>query len=380
MDLKMVNVHNHARSHLCGRSSAGSLQLCKRRWQPYSAFGCARPTQGVSSCRWLHLLPSEKVRAAPTPTAQQGQGGARAVRLRGAARLGEAHTGDLWARAVKDWDADAGQSLAQLLLPAPPAGFILDSAGEVVLVAPAEKRVVTLVDPATGWPLECVVRRSFASSSGVQLLLVLPLDVPLQIFAIEGGENVATELGDEELKGVLPGAAYAMAKKSMHLLHTGFCLTARGALCYSPDNVTDLQTAVYVQVRVFKKANLNRFCDLLYNLAITAELGMSLGGSLTEGVEICRFQVKGREYLIFTPFNPVMFVVQRDVDTGEIGLADEELLENEAVISAIEEENDFQELVVSNSHYLIQSARLAGPCLVVRGSICRSHLFACSSP
>eukprot|EP00850_Spirogloea_muscicola_P017448 SM000150S01707 [mRNA] locus=s150:116567:120643:+ [translate_table: standard] len=316
MDLKMLSILSNTRSRYLGRSSAGSLRLYERRWQPDSSSQCARRTQGVSSCRCLRQQPSEKVRAAPTPTAQQGQGGARAVRLRGAARLGEAHTVDLWAHAVKDWDADAGQSLAQLPLPAPPAGFILDNAGEVVLVAPAEKRVVTLVDPATGWPLECVVRRSFASSNGVQLLLVLPLDVPLQIFAIQGGGNAATELEDEELNKVLPGAAYAMAKKSMHLLHTGFCLTARGALCYSPDNVTDLQT----------------------------ELGMSLGGSLTEGVEICRFQV-GREYLIFTPFNPVMFVVQRDVDTREIRLADEELLEDEAVIAAIEEENDFQELV-----------------------------------
>eukprot|EP00850_Spirogloea_muscicola_P017913 SM000158S02045 [mRNA] locus=s158:220504:224468:- [translate_table: standard] len=303
MDLKMVTILGYTHSRHKGRSSAGSLRLYERR-----------------------------------PTAQRGQGGASAVRLRWAARLGEAHVGDLSARAVKDWDADRGQGLAQLPLPAPPAGFILDSAGEVVLVAPAEKRVVTLVDPATGWPLECVVRRSFASSNGVQLLLVLPLDVPLQIFAIEGGENAATELGDEELKGVLPGAAYAMAKKSMHLLHTGFCLTARGALCYSPDNVTDLQTGQSLH------SSLITFCDLLLNLAITAELGMSLGGSLTEGVEICRFLV-GREYLIFTPFNPVMFVVQRDVDTGEIRLADEELLEDEAVISAIEEENDFQELV-----------------------------------
>jgi hypothetical protein len=216
-------------------------------------------------------------------------------------------------------DTDEEGSLQNAdLLPKPPAGFILDDAGKVVLMAPTVNRVVRIVDPATGRALDCMVRRAFRSSEGEQCLLLLPLDMPLQIFRIEDSEGGGlTELSDAELEEVLPSASFALVKKRLHLVRSGFCLTARGGFCYTDEDVMDLNT----------------------------EQDEGLGGSLAEGVEIASFQVGEREYLMYTPFDPLMFVARKDESTGELIVADDELLDDEAVLDAIDEENDFQSTV-----------------------------------
>ncbi|KAG2711488.1 hypothetical protein I3760_04G078900 [Carya illinoinensis] len=44
-------------------------------------------------------------------------------------------------------------------LPKPPAGFVVDNHGRVVMASAAAKRIATIVDPMNNLPLECVVRR-----------------------------------------------------------------------------------------------------------------------------------------------------------------------------------------------------------------------------
>ncbi|CAM6092854.1 unnamed protein product [Calypogeia fissa] len=200
--------------------------------------------------------------------------------------------------------------------PKPPAGFILDEDGAIALVAPAANRVVTIMDPSSQRPLECMIRRAFRSSDGRDCLLLLPLDMPLQILKIDEEEEGLTELSDEELQEILPSAIYALAKRRLHLIVSGFCLTARGGFCYTEEHVLDFK----------------------------AEYGEGLGGSLTEGVEVANFQVGDSEYMVYTPFDPVMFVVHRDA-TGQLRIADDELLDDEIVLDAIDEENEFQALV-----------------------------------
>ncbi|KAF9606626.1 hypothetical protein IFM89_027156, partial [Coptis chinensis] len=56
------------------------------------------------------------------------------------------------------------QSYHPASLPNPPAGFVLDPNGKVVLVS--SKRIVTIVDSTNNLPLECVIRRVFRSSQG----------------------------------------------------------------------------------------------------------------------------------------------------------------------------------------------------------------------
>ncbi|KAL3693887.1 hypothetical protein R1sor_007538 [Riccia sorocarpa] len=207
--------------------------------------------------------------------------------------------------------------IASLPSPKPPAGFILDEAGRVALVAPAANRVVTIVDQATQRPLECMIRRAFRSSRGEDCLLLLPLDMPLQILKIEEESEGLRELSDDELQAVLPTATYALAKRRLHLIVSGFCLTARGGFCYTEEHVLDLNT----------------------------DNDEGLSGSLNEGVEIATFQLNDDEYLIYTPFDPLMFVAKRDAVTGELHIADDELLDDEVVLDAIDEENEFQALV-----------------------------------
>ncbi|KAG0591700.1 hypothetical protein KC19_1G194300 [Ceratodon purpureus] len=216
-----------------------------------------------------------------------------------------------------DDDDDDDSDISPVSLLKPLAGFVLDDSGKVVVMAPPQNRIVTIVDPATRRPLECMIRRAFSSSSGEQCLLLLPLDMPLQILKIEEEREGLIELSDAELEEVLPSAAYALAKSRLHLIVSGFCLTARGGFCYTEKDVIDLNT----------------------------EYGEGLGGSLAEGVEVATFQMDNNQYIMYTPFDPLMFVAHKDSATGELRIADDDLLDDEAVLDAIDEENEFQALV-----------------------------------
>ncbi|XP_062148548.1 uncharacterized protein LOC133857335 isoform X4 [Alnus glutinosa] len=126
-------------------------------------------------------------------------------------------------------------------LPKPPAGFVVDDHGRVVMASDPVKRIATVVDPTNNLPLECIVRRVFRSSQGNECMLLCPVDTPVQILKstnIDGWSAV----NDEEVEAILPSAAYALAKIHMHLVHSGFCYTARGGFCYSEDGIFDFRT------------------------------------------------------------------------------------------------------------------------------------------
>ncbi|KAF7840148.1 uncharacterized protein G2W53_008630 [Senna tora] len=184
-------------------------------------------------------------------------------------------------------------------LPKPPAGFVVDDQGKVLMAS--NKRLATLVDPANNFPLECVIRRVFRSSQGDECMLLCPVDTPVQILKstnVEGWSAVS----DEEVESILPSAAYALAKINMYLVYSGFCYTARG------------------------------------------DDGKELDGLPTEGVEITSFNLDGAHYMIYTPSDPLLFVAVKDKD-GMLQIADDELLEDPAIISAIDEETEFNALV-----------------------------------
>ncbi|XP_024522824.1 uncharacterized protein LOC112343496 isoform X2 [Selaginella moellendorffii] len=198
-------------------------------------------------------------------------------------------------------------------IPNPPAGFILNDAGEVVLVAPANKRVVDMIDPETGRSLECSVRRAFLSSSGLQCLLLSPLDTPLQILKYDEENEALREISDDELEELIPTAEYALAKKRLHFVFSGYCLTARGCFCFTDNDVLELETGT--------------------------------DGSITEGVEITSFQVGISEFVVFTPFDPLLFVACKDESTGALTVADEDLMNDLGVVNAMKDEAEFQQFV-----------------------------------
>ncbi|KAL1215863.1 hypothetical protein V5N11_024391 [Cardamine amara subsp. amara] len=198
-------------------------------------------------------------------------------------------------------------------IPKPPAGFVIDETGRVLMAS--KKRIATVVDSTNNSPLDCVIRRVFTSSKGEDCMLLCPVDTPVQILKstnIDGWSAVS----DEEVESLLPAAAYALAKIHMHLVHSGFCYTARGGFCYTEDNVFDFRT----------------------------DDGQDVEGLPTEGIEITCFHLDGSHYMVYTPSDPLLFVAAKD-QNGLLQIADDELLDDPAVISAIDEETEFNALV-----------------------------------
>ncbi|WRX10231.1 Protein of unknown function DUF3727 - like 1 [Theobroma cacao] len=175
-------------------------------------------------------------------------------------------------------------------LPKPPAGFVVDDTGRVLMAS--NKRIATMVDSANNNPLECVIRRVFESSRGDECMLLCPVDTPVQILKstnIDGWSAVS----DEEVEAILPTAAYALAKIHMHLVHND---------------------------------------------------GQDIDGLPTEGIEITCFHLDGSHYMIYTPSDPLLFVAVKD-QNGMLQIADDDLLEDPAIMSAIDEETEFNALV-----------------------------------
>nr|XP_027073176.1 uncharacterized protein LOC113697792 isoform X2 [Coffea arabica] len=187
-------------------------------------------------------------------------------------------------------------SYQALPLPKPPAGFVVDEQGRVVLAS--NKRIATIVDCTNNFPLECVIRRVFRNAQGDECMLLCPVDT------------------DEEVEAILPTAAYALAKIHMHLVYSGFCYTARGGFCYTEDDIFEFRT----------------------------DDGQDVDGLPTEGIEITCFHLDGSHYMIYTPSDPLLFVAVKDAN-GILQIAEDELLEDPATISAIDEETEFNALV-----------------------------------
>ncbi|KAK7399350.1 hypothetical protein VNO78_10532 [Psophocarpus tetragonolobus] len=198
-------------------------------------------------------------------------------------------------------------------LPEPPAGFILDDNGNVLHVSP--NRLLTVLDPANNLPLECVIRRVFKTSDRDECMLLCPVDTPVQILKSTKGDGWSA-ISDEEVESILPAAAYALAKIHMHLVYSGYCYTARGGFCYTEEDIFDFLT----------------------------DDGKGVDGLPTEGVEITSFDLEGARYMIYTPSDPLLFVAMKD-ENGMLYIADDDLLEDPAVIDAIDEETEFNALV-----------------------------------
>ncbi|KAF6170538.1 hypothetical protein GIB67_031946 [Kingdonia uniflora] len=198
-------------------------------------------------------------------------------------------------------------------LPKPPAGFVVDQHGNVLMAS--SKRIATIVDSTNNSPLECIIRRVFRSSQGEDCMLLCPVDTPVQILKstnIDGWSAVS----DDEIEAILPAAAYALAKIHMHLVSSGFCYTARGGFCYSEEDIIEFGT----------------------------DDGQDIDGVPTEGVEITCFHHDGTHYMLYTPSDPLLFVAVKDKN-GLLQIADDDVSEDPAVISAIDEETEFNALV-----------------------------------
>ncbi|CAL9094801.1 unnamed protein product [Musa acuminata var. zebrina] len=180
-------------------------------------------------------------------------------------------------------------------LPKPPAGFLLDQHGRVLLAA--SKRIATIVDASNNLPLECVIRRVFQSSKGDECMLLCPVDTPIQILKstnFSGWSAVCVIflsfhlLVFSFLFQVIPAAAHALAKIHMHLVFS-VCLCF--IICHFKSNVYP-----------------SNFCFNDNNDFDSSDDGENIEGLPSEGVEITCFNLDGAHYMIYTPSDPLLFV------------------------------------------------------------------------
>ncbi|KAK6150799.1 hypothetical protein DH2020_015731 [Rehmannia glutinosa] len=221
---------------------------------------------------------------------------------------------------VLESPSQLGQSpYSALPMPKPPAGFVLDEQGKVLMAS--NKRIATILFIASFGPgLGCEFGLEVVFIVFFTLFLSLWHAIecnngPVQILKsvnVEGWSAVS----DEEVEAILPTAAYALAKIHMHLVYSGFCYTARGGFCYTEEDIFE------------------------FNI----DNGEDVDGLPTEGIEIACFHLDGSHYMIYTPSDPLLFVAVKDKN-GVLQIADDELLEDPAIISAIDEETEFNALV-----------------------------------
>ncbi|RLN13516.1 hypothetical protein C2845_PM09G16010 [Panicum miliaceum] len=197
-------------------------------------------------------------------------------------------------------------------MPKPPAGFVLDDKGRCI--AAASKRIVTIIDDANNRPLECIIRRVFRSSQDHDCMLLCPVDMPVQVLKSTNFSGwIAVD--DHQLKQIIPSVAYALARVHMHFVESGFCYTARGGFCFPEEAIQEFHDS----------------CD-------------GGDGVPFEGVEICCFNLDGAHYMIYTPVDPLLFVAVKDKD-GVLRIAEDDLMDDPAVVDAIDEETEFTALV-----------------------------------
>ncbi|KAL5650668.1 hypothetical protein ACJX0J_041477, partial [Zea mays] len=168
------------------------------------------------------------------------------------------------------------------------------------------------IDDTNNRPLECIIRRVFRSSQDHDCMLLCPVDMPVQVLKSTNFSGwVAVD--DDQLKQIIPSVAYALARVHMHFVESGFCYTARGGFCFPEEAIQE-------------------FHD-------------SGEGVPFEGVEICCFNLDGAHYMIYTPVDPLLFVAIKDKD-GVLRIAEDDLMEDPAVLDAVDEETEFTALVV----------------------------------
>jgi hypothetical protein len=101
------------------------------------------------------------------------------------------------------------------------------SADEIPLAMP----LATVVEPETNRTLLC----RFKLANGEERCLCLPLDHPIDVLRGEGVDpnEDLSDIGDDELKEILPDMASALASKGMLLQRSAFCMTVRGAVRFN---------------------------------------------------------------------------------------------------------------------------------------------------
>ena len=155
-----------------------------------------------------------------------------------------------------------------------------------------------VVTDEQGRTIDCYVEREFVIEGGDYALL-LPIDVPIEIFAWEedeDGEDSLTDLEDEEVETVFLTARAVLAEQDMTLTQSALTLTAKGDLPVPEED------------------------DI-----VTLDLSDESGDLESEDFQLlANFFHEEQEYAIYTPLNPLLIFVRLQQDGQAVLLEPEE--------------------------------------------------------
>ena len=168
---------------------------------------------------------------------------------------------------------------------------------------PAEYPVVTLSDEE-GRKLPCYVEKSI-DLDGVEFLLLLPVDLPIEVFVWqsadddedgeEGGEEILVDVEDEDIDALFPSARAVLAELNLLLERSAHTLTAVGDLPEADE-------------------------EDCFSLEIDEEDSEPM----TEDFQmLATFFHEGSQYTLCTPLEPLLFFATRQ-DDGGVELVDPE--------------------------------------------------------
>ncbi len=168
---------------------------------------------------------------------------------------------------------------------------------------PAEYPVVTLSDEE-GRKLPCYVEKSI-DLDGVEFLLLLPVDLPIEVFVWqsadedddgeEGSEEILVDVEDEDIDALFPSARAVLAELNLMLERSAHTLTAAGDLPEADE-------------------------EDCFSLEIDEEDSEPM----TEDFQmLATFFHEGSQYTLCTPLEPLLFFATRQ-DDGSVELVDPE--------------------------------------------------------
>ncbi|MGB3298817.1 MAG: DUF3727 domain-containing protein [Phormidesmis sp.] len=169
---------------------------------------------------------------------------------------------------------------------------------------PAEYPVVTLTDEADR-KLPCYVEKSI-DLDGVEFLLLLPVDLPIEVFvwqsadedddSEDGSEEILVDVEDEDIDALFPSARAVLAELNLLLERSAHTLTAAGDL---PE--ADEEDCFSLEIDEEEDAE-----------PITEDFQM-----------LATFFHEGSQYTLCTPLEPLLFFATRQ-DDGSVELVDPE--------------------------------------------------------
>jgi hypothetical protein len=180
-----------------------------------------------------------------------------------------------------------------------------------------EEQTVTLTD-ATGRSLDCYIEFTL-EKDGQEYALLHPVDYPIEIFAWQeddSGEETLVEVEEDEVGKIFSTAKAVLGEQNLKLKHTALCLTVEGELPEVEDD--DVLTLEIDQDGDVEEEEFQPIASSFFH--------------------------EQREYAIYTPLNPMLFVARLKSGEPPQLLSTEEFKAIQPIIEQHLEEQLFEDM------------------------------------